>query len=263
MDLKLKASPLHTVTLRCVSRCSSPVVHTAQFEQHSPLRRVVNGISCCALAIATALLVGCSDIVPSGGSLSSSNGNIVPAGGSLSGGDILTGGNILTGPPPAPSPTPTPAPAPSPPPPAPPVVPTAQCGDGLAAQDLAGQCRAATPTMGALEASDGTSVVAMASVASLAVPQTVSRSLQVNWQPFGNDTAGYMVYFGNTADTANVLVSDLTTNSGLLDPSAPTVTYDSVRDLGLYAGDTVCFRIDAYDLARVLVGQVFLGCSAV
>ena len=72
-----------------------------------------------------------------------------------------------------------------------------------------------------------------------------------------------MVYFSNTVETANVLVSDLPTDSGLLDPSAPTVTYDSVRDLGLYAGDTVCFRIDAYDQARTLVGQVFLGCSAV
>ena len=116
--------------------------------------------------------------------------------------------------------------------------------------------------MGALEASDGTNT-ALVSVKSLAVSQTVSRMLQVSWQPFGNDTAGYIVYFGNTADNANVLVSDLPTNSGLLDPSAPTVTYDSVRDLGLYASDTVCFRIDAYDLARTLVGQVFLGCSAV
>ena len=146
MDLKLKASPLHTVTLRCVSRSSSPVVHTAQFEQHSPLRRVVNGISCCVLAIATALLVGCSDIVPSGGSLSGSNGNIVPSGGSLSGSDILTGGDILTSPPLATFP----------PPPDSSVVSTAQCGDGLAAQDLAGQCRALPPTMGALEAVDGT-----------------------------------------------------------------------------------------------------------
>ena len=72
-----------------------------------------------------------------------------------------------------------------------------------------------------------------------------------------------MVYFGNTADNTNVFVSDLPTDSGLLDPSAPTVTYDSVRDLDLYAGDTVCFRIYAYDLAHVLIDQASLGCSAV
>jgi len=89
--------------------------------------------------MATALLVGCGDIVPSGGSLSGGNGNIVPSGGSLSGGNILTGGNISTAPPQDPT-----------------VVSVAQCGDGLAAQDLAGQCRAVPPTMGALEASNGT-----------------------------------------------------------------------------------------------------------
>jgi hypothetical protein len=72
-----------------------------------------------------------------------------------------------------------------------------------------------------------------------------------------------MVYFGKTADTANVFVSDLPTDSGLFDPNAPTVSYDSLRDLGLYVDDTVCFRIYAYDLARTLVGQASLGCSAV
>ncbi len=260
--MKLTASPLHTVSLRCASQSPSPEVHTAQIEQRFPLRRVVKGISCCALAIATALLVGCGDSLIGRGNLTGGNivpgGNIVIGGGSLSGGDVVTGGVIVSAPPPAPSP----APAPSPPPPDPSVVPTAQCGGGLAAQDLAGQCRALPTTPGALEASDGISA-AVVSVKSLAIQQTVSRSLQVSWQPFGNNTAGYLVYFGKTADAANVLVSDLSTDSGLFDPSAPTVTYDSVRDLGLYVGDTVCFRIYAYDPAHTIVGQVFLGCSAI
>ena len=72
-----------------------------------------------------------------------------------------------------------------------------------------------------------------------------------------------MVYFGKTADTANVFVSDLPTDSGLIDPSAPVVIYDSVRDLGLYAGDSVCFRIHAYDLARALSDLSTLVCTAV
>ena len=59
-----------------------------------------------------------------------------------------------------------------------------------------------------------------------------------------------MVYFGKTTDTANVFVSDLPANSGLFNPQAPAVTYDSARDLGLCAGDSVCFRIFAYDAAR-------------
>ena len=50
---------------------------------------------------------------------------------------------------PAPTPEPTPTPTPEPPPTPPPVTP---CSEGLAAVDLAGQCRASPATMGALEA---------------------------------------------------------------------------------------------------------------
>ena len=213
MDRKLKASPQHTVSLRCASRSPSPVAHTAQIKQRSPLRRVMNGISCCALAIGTVLLIGC--------------------GGGLSG-----PGQDST------------------------VVSFAQCSGGLAAQDLAGQCRTVPPTMGALETSDGTGT-AGASIASFDVAQTASRSLQISWQPLDNNASGYMVYFGKTADTANVFVSDLPADSGLIDSSAPTVTYDSARDLGLYAGDSVCFRIHAYDLARALSDLSTLVCTAV
>jgi hypothetical protein len=141
-------------------------------------------------------------------------------------------------------------------------LPVVQCGSGLAALDLAGQCRTVSPTPGAFEANDGTST-AGASVLSLAVAQSASSSLQVSWQPFGNNTAGYMVYYGTTAATVNVLVSDLALNSGLYDASGPSVTYDSARDLGLYVGDTVCFRIYAYDPARTIVGQVFLDCRVI
>jgi hypothetical protein len=140
--------------------------------------------------------------------------------------------------------------------------PVVQCGSGLAALDLAGQCRGVSPTPGAFEASDGIST-AGASVVSLAVAESASSSLQVSWQPFGSNTAGYMVYYGTTAETVNVLVSDLAQNSGLYDASAPSVTYDSVPDLGMYAGDTVCFRIYAYDPARTVVGQIYLDCRVI
>lgn len=234
MDCKLKPSLLHTVSLRCVSRSLSQADHIAQIEQRSSLRRVVNGISCCMLAIATALLVGCNDSLSSGSSLS--------GGGSL-GGDGLG----------APQQAPTP----------PPSEPSATlCSSGLAAQDLSGQCRANPPTMGALETGNGTSAAGI-TVASLTVSPTASHLLQVSWQPFGNNTSGYMVYYGITAESTNASVSDLPTNSGLIDPAAPSVTYDSVRDLGLFVGDTVCFRIHAYNLARTDIAEAFLGCSTV
>jgi hypothetical protein len=132
----------------------------------------------------------------------------------------------------------------------------------MAARDLSGQCRADPPTMGALEAIDVNSL-AMTSVQSLAVSQSASSSLQVSWQPYGNNTAGYVIYYGTTSNTVNVLVSDLALNSGLINPRAPSVTYDSARNLGLYVGDTVCFRIDAYNSARTVIGQVSLGCRTI
>lgn len=183
--MKLQALPLHTVSLRCASRFSTPVVYTAEIEQRSR-RRVVNGISCCALAIATALLVGCGG----SGSDSGSSSGILSGGNSISSGS-RSGSRIGTpqqpsAPPQEPSttiqipiaPQPPSAPIqepstsiqepsapieePSPPPEelgAPVQEPsTAQCGSGMAARDLSGQCRASPPTPGALEAIDGTNV---------------------------------------------------------------------------------------------------------
>jgi len=293
--MTLQTSPLHTVSLRCASRTSNPLVHDAQIEQRSPLRRVVNGIFYCVLGIATAMLVGCGDGLSEGNNFNNT--------GWTSGGTGWTSGGGWFGspqpsdpiqapslppeepgiPPQEPSdpiqapipplPPVDPIQEPSPPPEEPTVPPQepsdpiqepslVQCDSGLAARDLVGQCRTVSPTPGALEANDGTST-AGASVVSLAVAQSASSSLQVSWQPFGNNTAGYMVYYGTTAATVNVLVSDLALNSGLYDASGPSVTYDSARDLGMYAGDTVCFRIYAYDPARAIVGQIALGCITI
>lgn len=107
--------------------------------------------------------------------------------------------------------------------------------------------------MGALEVSDGINATGK-SIISLGVTQSASKLVQVSWPPFSNDTAGYIVYYGTSAKTANVLVSDV---------SILSVTYDSLRDLGLYTGDAVCFRIDAYNSARTIIGQVSLECRAI
>ncbi len=137
-----------------------------------------------------------------------------------------------------------------------------QCGSGLAARDLSGQCRAILPTMGALEAIEGTSPVG-ATVLSVTTAQPSTRLLALSWTPFGANTAGYMVYYGTTASAVNIMASDLATNSGLTDPSAPSVTYNSVSNFGLYAGDTVCFNILAYNSARTVVGQIALSCRVI
>jgi hypothetical protein len=139
-----------------------------------------------------------------------------------------------------------------------------QCANsaGLAAQDLAGQCRGTTLTMGALEIDRSASAATAAVSASLgAGTNTASATLTISWQPAANDAAGYMVYYGSTAETASVLVSDLPADGSSVDPAAPSVTYDSTRDLGLYAGDPVCFRIFPYDASRSLSSESQLVCA--
>jgi hypothetical protein len=144
--------------------------------------------------------------------------------------------------------------------------PSAQCAtpQELDSQDVAGGCRSAPTTMGALEVGSGSPAGAQTiATAVSATPNTPSGFLQVTWQPIGTAAAGYVVYYGRTAETASVLVSDLPTSAGHFDPATPSVTYDSARDLGLYAGDSACFKIFAYDVARALSSESTVVCTTV
>ncbi len=73
--------------------------------------------------------------------------------------------------------------------------------------------------------------------------------LTLSWNRSAQKVLGYLVYYGSSAGQTDTLATDLSVQSGLLDPSAPGVTFDSGPDLGLYAGDSVCFRIQAYNEA--------------
>ena len=80
-------------------------------------------------------------------------------------------------------------------------------------------------------------------------PQASGVALVVSWAPNPASDAilGYRVYQGPDPTTATQLVSDLAISAGVLDPNAPMVTYNAGLDLGLKAGDPVCFRLIAYN----------------
>jgi hypothetical protein len=123
-----------------------------------------------------------------------------------------------------------------------------QCASGPA--DLSGQCRSTTPTPGALEAiGPAISAVALNLATSTQSVQTGS-TLNISWLPYPGTASGYFIYYGPTSDTATTLASDLSYNTSNFDAS-PSVSYQPLLDLGLSMGDTVCFRILAYDTARV------------
>jgi len=129
-------------------------------------------------------------------------------------------------------------------------VAVAQCASGPA--DLSGACRnMAALTPGALEPIEpGTSAVALY-VASTAQPVQTGSILNIAWSPYPGSATGYYVYYGPTSDTATNLASDLPIGVSNLNTSAPSVSYQPALDLGLNTGDSVCFRILAYDTARV------------
>ena len=129
-----------------------------------------------------------------------------------------------------------------------------QCTIGPA--DLAGACRNTSAlTPGALEAI-GPEIASAAALNIVAAAQEVSigsvpNTLNIAWSPFPGSASGYFVYYGPTSDTANTLASDLPIDGANLNASAPTISYQPTVDLGLSTGDTVCFRILAYDTGRV------------
>lgn len=71
--------------------------------------------------------------------------------------------------------------------------------------------------------------------------------LTLTWNPNPDEVLGYAVYFGPSAEYAVQLASELPLASGLLNPESPRVQYYLGGDLGLAQGDSVCFRLKAYN----------------
>lgn len=72
--------------------------------------------------------------------------------------------------------------------------------------------------------------------------------LQLAWQPNTDGVvAGYRVYYGPSGDQATTQASDLALTATNFNAQAPSVVYNAQRDLGLVAGQSVCFRLRAYN----------------
>lgn len=73
-------------------------------------------------------------------------------------------------------------------------------------------------------------------------------TLTLSWSAdLSGNTLGYIVYYGATAETANLEISNIPVNSAGFDPQAPAQQYDPYGELGLLPGDNVCFRLRAYN----------------
>lgn len=102
----------------------------------------------------------------------------------------------------------------------------------------------------ALAAGCGSSGLANPSTAGVSpsVGSPAPQSIYVAWRPHPDPTVtGYMIYYGPSIDTATTVASNQPIDSPGFDPLAPLVSYNPATDLGLHAGDTVCFRLKAYN----------------
>lgn len=88
--------------------------------------------------------------------------------------------------------------------------------------------------------------------------------LQLVWQP-NNDgvVAGYRVYYGPSGDDATTQASDLALTAANFNPQSPAIAYNAQRDLGLATGQTVCFRLRAYNSQGALSAWSAPACATI
>jgi hypothetical protein len=71
--------------------------------------------------------------------------------------------------------------------------------------------------------------------------------LTLTWQATSETLEGYLIYYGASPETVTQQISDIKAFSGSFDFAAPSLQYASWSDLGLQPGNTVCFKIRAYN----------------
>jgi len=80
----------------------------------------------------------------------------------------------------------------------------------------------------------------------------IGTSIKLAWSPNApsDNVLGYRLYLGPTEDAMGMMMVDdiMTTQTGF-DPAMPTIAYDAWADFKLRIGETVCFRMTAYNSA--------------
>lgn len=75
--------------------------------------------------------------------------------------------------------------------------------------------------------------------------------LKLSWDAVDGDIISYYVYFGRNRNSVNRLASKINVRWNRRLARNPQVAYNGVRDLGLRAGDPICFRI----ITRAISGK--------
>ena len=74
-----------------------------------------------------------------------------------------------------------------------------------------------------------------------------SKTIILSWDPSPVSVLGYIVYYGETPETASKEATVLSVDLGTVDALDPKLLCDLKNDLGIVSGEQVCFRVKAYD----------------
>ncbi|HEY8554978.1 MAG TPA: fibronectin type III domain-containing protein [Burkholderiales bacterium] len=88
-------------------------------------------------------------------------------------------------------------------------------------------------------------------------------TVSLTWAPNTDPIAGYRVYYGPTAESATTLAVQLDLATHPFGDQPPHVEFNAGTDLGLKHGDTVCFRLRAYNAANVMSDWSDAACGTI
>jgi hypothetical protein len=98
---------------------------------------------------------------------------------------------------------------------------------------------------------DGDSAVGSVAIDVQCTPCSNPAVMRLSWLANPEVVDGYRVYYGPTAQTTVLELSDLNIVRGDIEASSPAVEYDAEKDLGLANGQQACFRVRAYRASAV------------
>lgn len=73
-----------------------------------------------------------------------------------------------------------------------------------------------------------------------------SGSVKFSWEPNPGTVTGYVLYFGNSSGSVNTFVKNISVLDSSFNATAPSMSV-AASELGINAGDTVCFKVKAYN----------------
>ncbi len=72
------------------------------------------------------------------------------------------------------------------------------------------------------------------------------QKLTLQWAPSPGHVTGYLVFYGPTPSMASTQISDVSLSEPGFNAQAPSMQFDTWRDLNARPGDNVCFRVRSY-----------------